>query len=158
MGRQKKYNGNKLRKAVEAYFDSISRHIVVKEPVPTGERDEKGHMIFIDQPVLNDNGEEIERLEYLVPPTVGGLCLYLGISRDTWAEYQKLEETSAACKMAKDRLLAWNEEQLMLRSGKDVKGIVFNLEANYDYSERMDVSVHGGVEDFLRELSGKQEF
>ena len=158
MGRNKKYDGKSLRKKVVKYFDSISRHIAVTEPVATGIRDDKGHMIYEDRRVTNDAGKEIERLEYLVPPTVGGLCAFLDISRDTWAEYQKNEDTAEACKYAKDRLLAWNEEQLMTRSGKDVKGIVFNLQANYDYSERMDVNVHGGVEDFLRELGGKQEF
>lgn len=158
MGRKKKYNGNSLRKAVEAYFASISRHVAITEPVATGVRDDKGHMIFEDRFVTNDDGEQIERLEYLVPPTVGGLCLHLGISRDTWAEYQQDEEMSPACKLAKDKLLAWNEEQLMTRSGKDVKGIVFNLQANYDYRERMDVNVHGGIEDYLRSLENKQEF
>lgn len=158
MGREKKYNAVRLRKAVERYFDSISRHVAITEPVATGRRDEKGHMIYEDRRVTNDAGDEIERLEYLVPPTVGGLCRFLEISRDTWAEYQKNEEFAEACKGAKDRMLAWNEEQLMSRSGKDVKGIMFNLQANYDYKEKMDVSVHGGVEDFLRSLDGKQEF
>lgn len=159
MGRHKKYNAGRLKKAVEEYFRSISRHVTVTESYATGRNDEQGHMIYAERPVLNDLGKETKRLEYIIPPSVGGLCMHLGISRDTWAEYQRAEETKTVCKEAKDRLLAWNEEQLLTRSGKDTKGIIFNLQANYDYSERIDVGLHGGgVEEFLRSLDGKQEF
>ena len=57
-GRPKKYTKKGLEKAVEGYFASISR-------------DER----------------EAWEAEYKRPPTVSGLCLYLGIDRSTWRNY-----------------------------------------------------------------------
>lgn len=158
MAKEKKYTAGTLQKAVEAYFRSISRHVTIRETYSTGEKDKDGHMILAERDVLNDDGEPIRRLEYLVPPTVGGLCDFLRIHRSTWAEYAQDEKLEPICRMAKERMLRWNEEQLLTRSGKDVKGIQFNLEANYDYRGKMDISVHSGVEEFLRGLGGAQEF
>lgn len=87
MGRPKKYTERTLRKAVEAYFDSITREVAMTEKVDTGRKDADGHKIFENVPVINKRGEQVKITEYLVPPTVGGLCEALGIHRSTWAEY-----------------------------------------------------------------------
>ena len=158
MAKEKKYNAKQLEKAVIAYFASISRHVTIREKYETGDKDEYGHAILAERDVLNDAGEAIRKLEYLVPPTVGGLCDYLGLHRSTWSEYAKRDETKAVCQMAKDKMLRWNEEQLLLRSGKDVKGIQFNLEANYDYRGKVDINVHDGVEEYLRGIGESQGF
>ena len=58
-GAPKKYNTDAaLRRAVKKYFDSITRWRVVTEKVPTGRKDNDGHMIFEDRTVLNVLGEE----------------------------------------------------------------------------------------------------
>ena len=36
---------------------------------------------------------------------------------------------------------AWNQMQLLTREGKDLKGIIFNLENNYGYSEKRQVEL-----------------
>ena len=47
MARERKFKTSKaLRTAAEEYFDSISRTVEVKESVPTGNLDDKGHMIM----------------------------------------------------------------------------------------------------------------
>lgn len=79
MGRPKKYTERTLRKAVEAYFDSITREVAMTEKVDTGRKDADGHKIFENVPVINKRGEQVKITEYLVPPTVGGLCEALGI-------------------------------------------------------------------------------
>ena len=86
--------------------------------------------------------------EYLVVPSVGGLCEFLGIHRSTWAEYCSQEEFSDTTTRVQGRLRAWREEQLLTR--KDVKGIIFDLENNYGYKEHRDVRITGSVEDFLK--------
>lgn len=158
MAKEKKYTAKTLEKAVIAYFASISRHVTIREKYETGDKDEYGHVILAERDVCNDAGDPIRKLEYLVPPTVGGLCDYLEIHRSTWAEYAKQDETKLICQMAKDKMLRWNEEQLLLRSGKDVKGIQFNLEANYDYRGKMDINIHDGVEEYLRGIGEPQGF
>ena len=159
-GRPKKYKTRKaLDAAVENYFGSITRVITLHEQVPSGKTDDKGHEIMLSVPITNRLGEEVKTVEYVVPPTVGGLCDALGISRSTWAEYcdeTKHPEFSDTTTHARGRMRAWREEQLLTRPGKDVKGIIFDLENNYGYRERMafggDAEMrHGmGVEEYLR--------
>lgn len=153
MGRKKKYSAAALRKAVERYFRSISRVVPVTEKVPTGEYDERGHMIFRDEPVENQLGERVERIEYLLPPEEGALCRALGISTTTWASYGRQEETAEVVADAKDTIKAWLWGEMLTRSGKDVKGVQFNLENNYGAATRQSIGVES-VEDFLRRNEG----
>lgn len=151
MGRQKAYDADSLRKAVEKYFKTITRKVTVKEKVDTGKRDSSGHVIWELRPVVNQLGKELEITEYLVPPSVAGLCEFLGIHRSTWADYcdaDKYPEFSDTTSHARGRMQGWREEQLVTR--KDVKGIVFDLQNNYGYRERQSVEVSGSVEDFLK--------
>lgn len=88
MSRPRKYTPNTLKKAVNGYFDSISRLVPLTEKRNTGRKDSDGHVIYEEVPVLNRLGVQATVLEYLVPPTVGGLCEHLGIHRSTWADYR----------------------------------------------------------------------
>lgn len=153
---EKKYTPRTLKKAVDTYFASISRTVPLTEPRDSGARDKMGHVIYEQAPVINSLGKQVEVTEYLVPPSVGGLCEYLGIHRATWANYcdrEKNPEMFDTTTQAQGRMRAWNEQQLLTRSGKDIKGIIFNLENNYGYRERQSVEVTGGVEEYLRNLS-----
>lgn len=160
---QKKYTPRGLEKAVRRYFDSISRDVPVTVRGATGELDKFGHKVYADVPVVNRLGEPVVRIEYFEPPTVSNLCLYLGIHRSTWAEYAKDPAFSDTATYARGVMRAWNEQQLLTRPGKDVRGIEFNLENNFGYREKKDVAVAGmSVEEYLRTLEesgeGGQEF
>lgn len=143
MGRPRKFTSSKaLRAAVEEYFGKISRTVDVTERVPTSERDDKGHVIYEDKPVLNDQGEAIRRREFVVPPSVAGLCLHLRIHRATWArwcDHRLHPELEEATEWAQAVLQAWAEEELLLRPGKDVRGIIFNLQNNYGYTQKVEI-------------------
>ena len=143
-GRPKKYNKISFEKKAAAYFKSISRTVTVTENKPTGRFDGYGHVIYEAVPILNDAGEPIRRLEYVIPPSIGGLCEFLGIHRSTWADYsdaQKHPEFSDTVAHVQGRIRAWNEEQLVTR--RDVRGIIFNLQNNYGYSEKRELEVSG---------------
>lgn len=133
MGRPREYTPAKLKKAVEHYFQSITRTVHAMEQVDSGARDDKGHVIYERAEIVNNLGKPVEITEYIVPPCVADLCESLKIHRATWANYCKDEKYAAATTLAKDRMRAWNERELLTRPGKDVKGIIFNLQANYDY-------------------------
>lgn len=142
MARPKKYNKKTLEEAVDRYFASITRTVTVTELVETGERDSMGHKIYERKSVLNSLGEEAKVEEYIVPPTVGGLCQALGIHRSTWTEYCDNElhpEFSDTTTRARGRLRAYLEQQLLIR--KDVKGIIFDLQNNHGYSEKRQVEL-----------------
>lgn len=137
MARPKKYTKKSLDEAVEHYFSSITRVVTLTELVETGERDDKGHKIYERVPIINALGEEAMAEEYIVPPTVGGLCAALGIHRSTWAEWCNAEEYpefSDTTTRARGRIRAYLEQQLLTR--KDVKGIIFDLQNNHGYCEK----------------------
>lgn len=137
MARRKKYTQRTLEQAVRRYFASISRERTITERVDSGRKDSSGHVIWNTVPIKNLLGEEMKVIEYMVPPTVGGLCSYLGIHRSTWHEYSnksKHPELAAITGWAKSQMQAWLEEQLVTR--RDVRGVVFDLENNYGYGDR----------------------
>lgn len=163
MGAPKKYNAKQLESAVKRYFRSISREVEVTEKKPTGERDKMGHVIYEDVVVLNALGKPVKVTEYLVPPTVGGLAEFLGIHRDTWNDYcdhEKHPEFSDTTTYAQGRMHAYLERESLIRQGKDLKGVLFNLENNFGYKERMELT-NDSVESFLQrqmEEGGGQQF
>ena len=75
--RAKRFSPRSLEAAVDRYFASIRRTVVATERVETGPK------TFEERPILSDTGEPIRCREYVVAPTVWGLCEYLGISRAT---------------------------------------------------------------------------
>lgn len=151
MGAPKKYTPEKLCRAVRQYFHSITRERVLTEKKPTGVKDEMGHMIFADEPVINALGKTVVITEYLVPPTVGDLSEFLGIHRDTWHDYcnhEKHPEFSDTTTYAQGRIHAYLERELLTRPGKDIKGVQFNLENNFGYKEKLAIT-NDTVESYL---------
>lgn len=161
MPAQKRYTPEKLASAVRRYFKSITREVAVTEKVPTGQLDKMGHMIYEDKPVVNQLGKELKVVEYLVPPTVGDLSNFLGIHRDTWNSYCHEEAFSDTTSYAQGCIHAYLEREMLVRSGKDLKGVLFNLENNFGYRERMELT-NETMEDYLRsaleEGAGCQKF
>ncbi len=160
MGRKKIYTEKTLRKAVKKYFASITREVELTEKVPTDRKDDKGHVIFETRKVKNSLEEIVKVTEYLVPPTLEGLCRYLGIHASTWSRWADKEnypEFEEIVEDVRDRLLAWRKEQVLVR--KDVKGMIWDLEVNYGCKNTVDVRVGGSVEEFLqRQAKDGQQF
>lgn len=128
VGRPKKYTPKSFERAVKRYFNSISRTVAAQ--------DESGRNL------TNDLGEELMITQYVVPPTVTGLCLALGIDRGTWQNYAdegKNLEMAAVCRGAKLRMEAYLEEELLIRNKVD--GIKFNLENNYGWKRKQEVEL-----------------
>ncbi len=112
--------GTALEAAVAGYFRSISRTVTAEE---------RG------APILNDAGEPIRYREYVVPPTVWGLCEYLGISRATWESYcdpRRHPQFRSAAALARDLMQDWSQRALLSR--KDVRGLIYILQNAQDQS------------------------
>ena len=121
-GRPKKYTKKKLREETERYFRSISRTILA--------RDNTGGII------RNDDGDEIQILQYVVPPSIAGLCLQLGIDRSTWQNYADPAlhpELADVAAEARARIEAYLEQGL--------QGIIFNLQNNYGWRQKQEVEL-----------------
>lgn len=154
-GAPRKYKTAKaLRLAVENYFDSITREVVVTEKKDTGQRDENGHVIYEDVPVINKLGKKVIVTEYIVPPTVQGIADFLGIHRSTWDNYcdkEKHPEFFDTTTRARGRMREWREQQILIRPGKDVKGIIFDLQNNFGMNDRKEIELGPNA---TRALSG----
>ena len=128
-GRPKKYTKKGLREAIERYFRSISRTIPA--------RDDTGGII------RNDDDEEIKGVQFVVPPSVTGMCLYLDIDRSTWQNYADAAlhpELAGICQGARTRIEAYLEQELLTRE-KGVQGIIFNLQNNYGWKQKQEVEL-----------------
>lgn len=150
MAAPRKFTPETLRRAVNRYFRSITRTVKVTELVPTGASDDKGHPIYEAKPITNMLGKEIEVTEYAVPPCVADLCEALGIHRSTWDNYCDAimhPELHEITESARERMKAWNEKELLTRPGKDIKGILFNLQTNYGYGgEKNEIELGPGAQ------------
>lgn len=156
MGRYKIYRSTReLTAAVEGYFRSISRTETVMEPVGTGELDKYGHEIMGLQPVLNDDGEEIRQRVFHIPPTRGGMCAYLGISNNTWLRYCDREENPKFAEItewAEDQLLNWRTGQLLVRSGKHIRGLELEMDMNFGRRSTQTVEIRSVTRGNAEEL------
>lgn len=144
MGRPRKYTERTLRKAVEAYFRGITRTVTLQEQVNTGEKDGWGHWVYELRDVRNDDGEPVKVRQFVVPPTVGGLCEALGIHRSTWADYcdgEKHPEFRELTAWAREAIQHYLESELLGRDGKNLKGVIFSLQNNFGYSEKREVEL-----------------
>lgn len=153
VGAPQKYNKETLEAAVREYFARITREVVIQERVPTGEKDSWGHDVYEWRDVENNLGEVAKRTEYLVPPTLGGLCIHLGIANSTWSRWKehpnKSKTYKAIFEFVEDRMIAWRKEQVLIR--KDVKGLIWDLEVNHGCGQKnqntdksVTVTIEGG--------------
>ncbi|MBR1660291.1 MAG: hypothetical protein IJ705_08235, partial [Oscillospiraceae bacterium] len=140
--------------ALKRYFEGISRVRTVTEPVGAGRMDRYGHEIMEQRPVKNLRGEIVTVTEFVEPPTVGGLCAALEISRATWMRYHE-GPTAAAAAWADDVLRTWNERELLTREGRNLQGVIFNLQNNYGYAGKIQAPDGGGgaVEEIMGAIS-----
>ena len=155
-GRPRAYESNeKLRKAVDKYFASITREKTLTEKKETDQLDKYGHVIYEDVPIINRLGKPVTVTEFVYPPTIADLCDFLHIEHSCWANYanpDKHPEFVETITYVRGRMRDWNEKELLMREGKNINGIIFNLENNYGYRERTQVSVNGSLEQYLSKL------
>jgi hypothetical protein len=167
VGRPKKYRTAKaLEKGVRAYFDEISYSEQVEKEFKLMKQDEKlqaevpvldeyGHPIISRAFVFAANGAPATRLCWVEAPSIEGLCLKLGISRNTWNEYEKRPEFADTTARARGRI----EEFLIQRldSGKGTSGAAFRLQCMHGWStkqaentEPVKVLLESGMEGYAK--------
>lgn len=143
MAKTIKFRSSKaLREAVDTYFASISRTVNAMDRSDTGEKDAEKRKIYETTPIYNDEGEPIRVREYIVPPTVGGLCEFLDITRPTWSNYcdgTKNPEFLEVTTRARGRIQAYLEAALLTSS--KVQGIIFQLQNSFGYSDKREVEL-----------------
>ena len=120
-----------LEEAVDRYFSSISREKLLTEKTETGETDKNGKPLMADSVVQNALGEPVTVTEFLLPPTRRGLLHYLSLTEEDWHALSRTPAKSAVVREAEARLIDWRFQQILSLPGKDIKGLLFDLEQNY---------------------------
>ncbi len=126
MGVRKRYGPKSLEAGIDRYFASIRRTVTAVEKVETGE---KGAKAFTEQPILSDIGEPILYREYVVAPTLWGLCESLGISLTEWgllSDRSLHPELQEAVQKAGALMREWKEQTLLTK--KDVRGLIYHMQ------------------------------
>lgn len=155
MAKKKKLSPRELDRGIDDYFRSISRMVTVTEMIDSGEVDRYGHPVLQPVTVKNQLGQEVKRLEYLIPPTIGGLCEYLCISASTWNSYSKSARYAESVKRARGAVYAYLQAETLTRPDKALGGILFNIENNFaDFAPRKQMDFR---EQELRIRKAEQE-
>lgn len=145
MAQERKYTAKAFGLAVEAYFRRITRtkRLVVAEPdgeekngVFTAKTDMFGNMKNKYIQPTNAAGEPAEVTEYLIQPTISGICYELGISKQTWSRYAK--EKGYAETVERARLRVETNLQNLLMQKNSARGAQFSLQYNFGWTDKTE--------------------
>ncbi len=124
MANKRKFeNAEEFAEAIDNYFNSISAEEVAIRMVHDG-FDDKGKPIFIPKTVENRNGKPLKRIVWYTVPSIGGLCVALGISPKTFSEYAaRGGKYGDAAQRARYTVYAYLEEARSNPETRNVKGV-----------------------------------
>lgn len=109
----------------------------------TPEAFEKGIVEYFQAVEEENKQRKLQRFtgEKLKPYTLSGICVYLGISRETWREYSNREDYAQAIKQARMIVENFVEEGLLNGSINPIGGI-FNLKNNFGWVDKIELSTN----------------
>jgi len=139
MGRPRTFGtSEELEVVIDHYFNSITKTRQVFDTIIIGyEDEEKKKPITKQVEAINNAREPIFETYYLEIPSITGLCIHLGITKETWSEYSKLEMFSDSITRAKEKIERYNIDQLYRK--EQVNGVIFNLKNNFGWKEKQEV-------------------
>ena len=130
-----------LRLLCDKYFKSITRTIPKRErTIVAYEDNDPKKPIFEDNIVLNDAGEQYLETEWLEPPSIVGLALYLGVDRQTLLNYKNKDEYFGTLRDAKTRIERYEAARLVTVSNS--KGIEFSLANNHNWKASQTIDIN----------------
>ncbi len=142
---RKKYTSKAFRAAVDGYFRSITRRkrLIIAEPdlkesKTRGEFVPRktifGHPASVYRQPLDGNGRPMEIDEYMIQPTITGLCTALGISKQTWSRYAREKGYRETVEDARLRIETHLQDLLMEKNS--ARGAQFSLEYNFGWTDK----------------------
>ena len=147
-GRKRKYKTAKaLEKAVDAYFAAISYEAPAVVSTPTGEVDKNGGVkwktVMLKEKTKEPGvgGAPVTVTKWLRPPSMAGLMLHLGITKETWSSYGGLEDYGEVVERARARMEDYWTSRL---DGKGARGAKFALSCCYGWKEGQAAGAESG--------------
>lgn len=123
VGRPRKYTPEELEAKIGEYFTKCEKHTV---QVPT----QKGDIVDVNKPRV---------------PTIGGICIFLDITRETFNTWAEEELYSDIVKKAKDRLLLSKEDALVNGDG-NTTGLIFYMKAKEGWKDKQTIEHEGSID------------
>ena len=144
-----------LQRIANEYMDSISYLEKATRLEPSGEFDRYGHPIMVPVDQYNATGEVPELRKWIRLPSIEELCVdWLGVSPSTWSRWSQTEDLGPTCEYIKAQIsIPWRQAL----EGQHVQGVIFNLERNFDMTQKQEVVVSGNVEEYLNQLRAAGE-
>jgi len=112
-----KLTPEEIKDQSEKYFESLL--------IETDVKDEAGKIISVTK-------------EWREVPTVNGLCRFLGIVRQTWRNYENMEDYSDIVKYV--NLMIETETEQQLHTAKNPTGTIFSLKNNFGWTDKREVT------------------
>ena len=145
-----------LKKRIEEYFDSITSEKPLLRTVPILEEkdgkllpmiDEYGHVQMAYEPVIANNGKPATETDWIRPPSIIDLCLYLGVDRTTFYRWcnpdgepeGEEEEFCNIATRARGRIEAYLTARTEDKNA--ARGAIANLEANFGWKRKREVGL-----------------
>lgn len=140
-----------LQRIANQYMDSISYLEPATRLEPSGEYDKNGKPIMVSVPQVNAAGEVPELRKWLRLPSIEEMCVdWLGIVPSTWSRWSQSEDLGPTCEYIKAQIsIPWRQAL----EGRHVQGIIFNLERNFDMTQKQEITVTGNIEDYLQQMN-----
>jgi hypothetical protein len=155
IGRPKLFNTpEEMADRIDNYFNSITITKPCWNNVIIGYEDEEKRVpIYKQEPILNNNGEQITKDTYFEHPSVIALAHYLEMDRRSLLNYEKDPLFFPTIKKAKEKIELYLEYELYRGQGQ-VAGIVFNLKNNFDWKDKQEIdqniNLNSKLEDFIK--------
>jgi hypothetical protein len=120
-----------LQAKIDDYFTSISYLTQAMRKRIGGYSNGKGKAMYFMQEAYDEQNRPVMELQWSRPPTLSGLCLHVGITRQEFQAYQAKPEYERVCLMARLRIEAYLEEELCAR--EKVGGLIKDLEKRHGW-------------------------
>lgn len=128
-----KWTAKKLKAEIDGYFAEISRMAPVKEPVPTGRRDDKGHEIYVMVEMRNGLDEVVMAEEWILPPSIHDLLDRIGMTEEEWEQVKSDDSLKKVAIAAEKKVERYLRRELLTRPNKAIKGVVLTLQSDFGF-------------------------
>jgi hypothetical protein len=153
MGRWKKYKtAQDFAGAVDSYFRGITYLREVRYPDVWM----NGAWVKGD-PIIGLDGNPLTMEEYIYPPSMCDLEMYLDISRETMSNYRERGGYAETIEYAERRIKAYKLRMLDDPANKNSRGLIFDLENNHGMRERREDTVHQTSADISDTLTPEEK-
>ena len=130
-----------LKQLCDKYFNKITRTVPKRERIIVAYEDnDPKKPIFEDKPILDNSGEQYLETEWLEPPTLTSLALFLGVDRLTLLNYRNKDGFFSTLREAKSKIEQYESMRLVTTSNS--KGIEFSLKNNHDWRDAQTIDIN----------------